>query len=1487
MSAFTDLPDLDLAIEKKGLFLIDCTLNLTKTGEHNGHYTHQFEANISRSDDDGLTWEVLRNKAYVVSMGGSYYDTSSTVYFDGTTGNCYFLMQKPNDGKTLLRVSIKLYNSGHGNWGISAYGYIEKTTSHLRAIELSEGADAVNMRSNSNISNANTQQNIPITYTRPKEALVTDRRAFEATANGVIVKRPGRYLVMVNMLFNQDLVNGIHNRYYTDFGVTKNGTMIPKSARYSGLERQCTAMPSIFFVDTLQEGDVLIPVFDRNTETQTVSTTLTLRADQTDFILINIDGEFEDVAQFVGTGRTELLIDQSSSADPSLVPLEDNPTMLPWALDPDVAHAAYEVDATDPTKVRITQSGEHTLMVNVSADPDEVPEGKGHVTWIQFQYVLYRNGKRVVRLGSTCGNDCLSMVIPAQTLSSGDVLQLGVYCSPDKTGGITDGGLLLTTHRTLIVLRGNGTGAGAPVPEPRGVLDKVDALEGKLVVTGKLRSGFAHADLAKYYVAAFQRDFALAADLASMSAADLLALVETHKATAAVHEGGALGFLDAAAIAAELTHALTDDAGAPEAIVDSYLAHVYLLTVDAAGRIDASVIHSNPRLLTIVRSHDVDWSAPTSHNITWSTNASGVAVALSGTGTRLATFGGGDAGDGVNGGKIRMWKRDANNDWAFDYVLSDGDAVVQGFTPKLWYHTNVLATAEFSADDSRMLVCVYLYGFADNASYGTTGLGGYVATFDLDETGRYQMVGSPVWSGVSMGMGSVRISGDGTHFVHTNYVASTTPSAAQVYRWDADNQSWLKLTSNLELWTDYGSAYRKGAAGVATNHSGSVVANMYISHGGETGFAVTVHRQVGDAWERFDNDAIKVTGRNCFGADMDMSVDGKTIVVSSFSSNANLSHPFKIDIFKFDDATQTWSSAYVIDYPNGGGAGAWTGYSVRCSADARYIISSGPAYSGARVGQVMAWQRETDGSYTEFHKHNVAVSFYDASSCISKDGLHIAYANRQDDNYHWSYNNRIIWTLSGVASTTPESLVGVVEGLVAPPPVVIDGAYKGDLHLDIAGYANGSVPNVGRSAVNSSYAVQGTSSLEVDSEFGPYIQMAQQAGSWIDLGTPSAPGETALLNPVPTDYTLFYAFRPNSVYGAAAGSDQILLQIYDLTNFYRLSATNVRLQVGSGTDKYQSFTINGGDMYKVVVSYKLSTGTFTVKWHNATTDESDDREVASAIAAFNQSHFQVNSDAAGNRADGQQLYTLKLYKAHLDDLLPVYYDFMGYDDVMIRYARVLPTFGAPVVTSFRYGVDGPENGFSSLLTNVSDYTGNLSSETVFGETTRVFSYADKTSHDVTFNLDEDFALDVVFKQSGSEVNHSIFKLQMGSHYALLYTAGSDYWRFNYIPSGTAHTATQLYAAGSTSGMQPALDQWGRYTFVFRKLTGNIEFYYNGAAGYMVAENAQATKVDDNVFRMANFDPFNKDVTLSIGYGGNGDHVDATFIASVDLVTNSN
>ena len=442
--------------------------------------------------------------------------------------------------------------------------------------------------------------------------------------------------------------------------------------------------------------------------------------------------------------------------------------------------------------------------------------------------------------------------------------------------------------------------------------------------------------------------------------------------------------------------------------------------------------------------------------------------------------------------------------------------------------------------------------------------------------------------------------------------------------------------------------------------------------------------------------------------------------------------------------------------------------------------------------------------------------------------------------------------------------------------------------MDIAGYANGSVPNVGRSAVNSSYAVQGTSSLVVDPEFGPYIQMAQQAGSWIDLGTPSAPGETAVLNPVPTDYTLFYAFRPNSVYGAAAGSDQILLQIYDLTNFYRLSATNVRLRIGSGTDKYQSFTINGGDMYKVVVSYKLSTGTFTVKWHNATTTTSDDREVVSAITAFNQSHFQVNSDGAGNRADGQQLYTLKLYKAHLDDLLPVYYDFMGYDDVMIRYASVLPTFGAPVVTSsFRYGVDGPENGFSSLLTNVSDYAGNLSSETVFGETTRVFSYADKTSHDVTFNLDEDFALDVVFKQSGSEVNHSIFKLQMGSHYALLYTAGSDYWRFNYIPSGTAHTATQLYAAGSTSGMQPALGQWGRYTFVFRKATGNIEFYYNGAAGYMVAENAQATKVDDNVFRMANFDPFNKDVTLSIGYGGNGDHVDATFIASVDLVTNGN
>ena len=246
-----------------------------------------------------------------------------------------------------------------------------------------------------------------------------------------------------------------------------------------------------------------------------------------------------------------------------------------------------------------------------------------------------------------------------------------------------------------------------------------------------------------------------------------------------------------------------------------------------------------------------------------------------------------------------------------------------------------------------------------------------------------------------------------------------------------------------------------------------------------------------------------------------------------------------------------------------------------------------------------------------------------------------------------------------MASTTPESLVGVIEGLVQPSPEVIDGAYRGDLHLDIANYANGSVPNVGRSAVNASYAVQGPSSLEVDSVFGPYIQMAQQAGSWIDLGTPSAPGETTLLNPVPTDYTLFYAFRPNSVYSAAAGSDQILLQIYDVTNFMRLSATSVRLQVGNGADKYQSFTINGGDMYKVVVSYKLNTDTFTVKWHNATAGTSDDREVVSKITTFNVSHIQVNSDGAGNRADGQQLYTLKVYKAHLDDLQLAYDDFMA------------------------------------------------------------------------------------------------------------------------------------------------------------------------------------------------------------------------------------
>ena len=208
-----------------------------------------------------------------------------------------------------------------------------------------------------------------------------------------------------------------------------------------------------------------------------------------------------------------------------------------------------------------------------------------------------------------------------------------------------------------------------------------------------------------------------------------------------------------------------------------------------------------------------------------------------------------------------------------------------------------------------------------------------------------------------------------------------------------------------------------------------------------------------------------------------------------------------------------------------------------------------------------------------------------------------------------------------------------------------------DLELDIANFASDSVPNVGASATSTSFAVAGGVSLEVDADGLSYIRMTQTQ-SYIDMGT-----ELPLLNSAPTDYTIFYAFRPNTTFPPSGFTDSILFMIHGgdaECTLLRTSATQLRLKLAGSPTVSQYLDINGGDLYKMTLSYKQSTGMHSLRWYNATTSTLEEYEIDAQFASFDQTHFWINSDAAGNRADGQDLYAFKFFTKHLDKLLPVY-----------------------------------------------------------------------------------------------------------------------------------------------------------------------------------------------------------------------------------------
>lgn len=215
------------------------------------------------------------------------------------------------------------------------------------------------------------------------------------------------------------------------------------------------------------------------------------------------------------------------------------------------------------------------------------------------------------------------------------------------------------------------------------------------------------------------------------------------------------------------------------------------------------------------------------------------------------------------------------------------------------------------------------------------------------------------------------------------------------------------------------------------------------------------------------------------------------------------------------------------------------------------------------------------------------------------------------------------------------------------------------------------------------------------------------------------------------------------------------------------------------------------------------------------------------------------------------------------------------------YDYMKPVFGSTALT-MTYESTGPIHNFDSF--SVTNNSVTYLTDTVFSEEMTVAEYIGKSSHNVTFTPRSDFLVDIVFKQTGGTTDrHSVFQMGTDSGVAVLFVALADFWRFSYLPSSGGQAATKVYEQGVSTGMQPAFEQWGRHTYVFRKDTGNIEFYYNGVKGNVVAQNTEATSVEENVFQLQNFNPFDVENVLKIGFGSQGEQTEGIRIASVNVV----
>jgi len=211
----------------------------------------------------------------------------------------------------------------------------------------------------------------------------------------------------------------------------------------------------------------------------------------------------------------------------------------------------------------------------------------------------------------------------------------------------------------------------------------------------------------------------------------------------------------------------------------------------------------------------------------------------------------------------------------------------------------------------------------------------------------------------------------------------------------------------------------------------------------------------------------------------------------------------------------------------------------------------------------------------------------------------------------------------------------------------------------------------------------------------------------------------------------------------------------------------------------------------------------------------------------------------------------------------------------------------PVQTLFKleYNVDGPISNFDYINLIGTDVKYVLENDKYVAEygTTKGSDNAsiNATVHELRFVApDRDFLIDIIFKTPSNALaeRHSLFAITSASN-----THGFQV----YTPNGeTGYQATTWPWDSSPShvffikqgGWAPALNQYGRYTFIFRKSTNKLEVLLNGAKDIPIANNTNYhwSSVSDNIIDIideVNF--FGKEVSIKLGHGRNQAYTNST------------